>query len=96
MKVSIREFNSNLSKFLRRAHAGETVMVTRRDQPFVETMAPGTMGRPNPPGDLKRSLEAIPGVSWSGLSHHDLAPPAPVKLTGEGPTASEMVLEGRR
>jgi len=96
MKVSIREFNSNVSQFLRRAHAGETVMVTRRDQPFVEIMAPGTKGQPKPPGDLKSRLEAIPGVFWSGLSHHDLTPPAPVKFTGEGPTASEMVIEGRR
>jgi antitoxin (DNA-binding transcriptional repressor) of toxin-antitoxin stability system len=96
MKVSIREFNSNVSQFLRRAHAGETVLVTRRDQPFVEIMAPGSRGRADPPEALKSRLEAIPGVSWSGLSHHDLTPPAPVRLKGEGPTASEMVLEGRR
>lgn len=96
MKVSIREFNSNVSQFLRRAHAGETVLVTRRDQPFVEIIAPGAKGRTRPPADLKTRLEAIPGVSWSGLSHHDLTPPVPVKLAGEGPTASEMVLEGRR
>ena len=71
-------------------------MVTRRDQPFVEIMAPGRKGQPETLADLKSRLEAIPGVSWSGLSHHDLTPPVLVKFTGEGPTASEMVLEGRR
>ena len=97
MKISIRDFNSNVSLFLRRAHAGETILVTRRDQPFVEITAPGSArGTGKPLADLKSRLEAIPGVSWSGLSHHDLLPPVAVKFKGKGTTASEIVLEGRR
>jgi antitoxin (DNA-binding transcriptional repressor) of toxin-antitoxin stability system len=59
MKVSIREFNSNVSQFLRRAHAGEVVLVTWRDQPFVEIIAPGNERETKIPGDLKIRLEAI-------------------------------------
>jgi antitoxin (DNA-binding transcriptional repressor) of toxin-antitoxin stability system len=97
MKVSIREFNNNVSQFLRRAHAGEIVLVTYRDQPFVVITTPATdRGREQAAGELKKRLEAIPGITWSGLSHHDLTPPAPIKLKGEGPTAADTVLEGRR
>ena len=52
-------------------------MVTRRDQPFVEIMAPGTKGQPKPPGDLKSRLEAIPGGD------------DPVALIGENPLGQQ-------
>ena len=97
VRVSIREFNSHVSQFLRRAHAGETVVVTRREEPFVEIVAPGLAnGGEKKTGNLRKRLGAIPGVCWSGKSHHDLVLSEPVPFKGEGPTASEMVLEGRR
>ena len=97
MKVSIREFNSHVTQFLRRAHAGETVVVTRRDEPFVEIVAPGRSHvKSKGSGDIGKRLKAIPGVSWSGKSHHDLVLSEPVPMKGNGPTASDMVLEGRR
>lgn len=97
MRVSIREFNSHVTQFLRRAHAGETVVITRRDEPFVEIISPDQAhGKVKPTGQLKKRMEAIPGVTWSGKSHHGLVLSEPVPFKGVGPTASDMVIEGRR
>lgn len=97
MRVSIREFNSHVTQFLRRAHAGETVVVTRRDEAFVEIISPEqAFKKVKRTGQLKKRLEAIPGVTWSGKPHHDFVLSEPAPFKGSGPTASDMVLEGRR
>jgi prevent-host-death family protein len=91
-EVSVREFKNRLSEHLRRLENGETITVTRRGRPVAIVMPV------EPQGDRLtarlRELVARGVIQWSGGKPKGLNPP--IKLRGEGPTASEMVLEDRR
>ena len=89
--VSVRDLKNRLSEHLRRLEAGETITVTRRGKP-VAVMTPAAQP---PMTDIERRMwklvdEGI--VKWSGGKVEGLRPG--VKLTG-GPTAAEVVIQGR-
>jgi prevent-host-death family protein len=100
--VSVRELKSRLSEYLRRSEGGESFRVTRRGKVI------GVLSPPNGAEDasarvetyderLERKLLALvdKGVlHWRGGKPAGLNPP--IKLMGEGPTISEMILEDRR
>ena len=85
-QVGVREFKNGASHFIDRVEAGEVLTVTKRGRP-VARMVPIAM----PPG-----ISVLIGdgkVRWNGRRPQL---PAPVKLSGDGPLASDYVREGRR
>ena len=89
-EVNVRELRNNLPRYLRRLESGERFTVTRRGK---------VVGRLEPP-ELESDDDAWlwkmvreGKASWSGKK---LSPEMPtVRLKGEGPTLSEMIIEDR-
>jgi prevent-host-death family protein len=86
-EVGIRELKNGASAYIERVEHGEVITVTRRGKP-VARIVPAEM-----PRGLAR-LMAEGRLSWDG-GKPDLQPPR-VKLRGDGPTAADYVIEGRR
>ena len=90
-EVSVRELKNRLTHYLRRLEQGEQFTVTRRGKPVAII---------SPISDEERvrrkllELAARGVIHWSGGKPK--IPERRVKLIGEGPTISEMVLEDRR
>ncbi len=89
--VSVRELKNHLSEHLRRLESGESITVTRRGKP-VAVITPAGPGQSETVRKL-RELAARGLIRWSGGKPKGLA--KPIKLSGEGPSVSEMVLEDR-
>jgi prevent-host-death family protein len=95
-EVSIRELKSHLSEHLRLVAEGERITITRRGKPvgrIVPELAPEETDeeriRPKLQDLAARGLiTRVPEGKPKGLAK-------PVKLIGEGPTVSEMVLGDR-
>ena len=90
-EVSVRELRSNLTGYLRRIERGERVTVTRRGKP-VATLEPIA----KPVSDVDAALWKMVRegkASWSGGKPKFDMPR--IRLKGEGPTASEMIIEDR-
>lgn len=85
-QIGVREFKNSASHYIERVEAGEVLTVTRRGK-AVARLVPAGMS----PGiaDLLGEGKA----RWNGR-RPDL--PAPIKLRGDGPLASDYVIEGRR
>jgi prevent-host-death family protein len=90
-QVSIRELRNKLTSYLHRVEEGEQVTVTRRGKP-VAVVTP-VAGQDELTGKLQE-LAAKGMIRWSGRKPkvHGRR----VKLHGEGPGISEMLLEDRR
>jgi prevent-host-death family protein len=87
-RVGVRELRQNLSVYLRRVAAGETLEVTEHGRPVA------SLG-PLPPtrlGVLERLVAEGRATPATGGNVADLGPPPPI---GPGPTLSE-VLAGTR
>lgn len=93
--VSVREMRARLSQLLRRLERGESVTVTRRGKP-VAVLSP-IPERETEEQRRRRKLQelAARGVISRIPEGKPRGLPRPVKLIGEGPTMSEMVLEDR-
>ncbi len=96
VKVSVREMKAHLSELIRRLERGESITVTKRGKP-VGVLSP-IPDNETEEQRLQRKLKdlvargiitRIPKGKPKGL-------PEPVKLIGEGPSMSEMILEDRR
>ena len=87
-KVGVRDLRQNLSVYLRRVKAGESLDVTERG----ETVARLT---PLPPRTLSplQQLIAEGRASPATRSHRDLPPP--IKLPPGSPSASEILRQMR-
>ncbi len=85
-EVGIRELRSSLSDHIDRARAGEAVTVTRRGTPVARIV-------PADQSSAMARLVAAGAIEWNGTRP---SLPRPVRPIGEGPAASEYVLEGRR
>jgi prevent-host-death family protein len=89
--VSARELRNNLSQYLRRLEKGERFTVTRRGK-VLGTMEPVQKSQSEIDAALWKMVREGK-ASWSG---ERFEPPATrVKLIGEGPTLSEMIIEDR-
>ena len=91
IEVSIRDLKSHLSAHLRRLEQGETITVTRRGKP-VAVISPVEAGEDELTRKM-RELVARGVISWSGRK--PLFPRKRIRLIGEGPTMSEMVIADR-
>lgn len=85
-EVGIRELRSSLSDYIDRARDGEVVTVTRRGTPVARIV-------PTDQSSAMARLAAAGVIEWNGTRP---SLPRPVRPIGEGPTASDYVLEGRR
>jgi prevent-host-death family protein len=89
-RVSIREFKSKLSAYLRQVEKGENLIVTSRRQPVAQVTAYGhRKGR----GSKNNPPIAMDGVEWDGIP--PILPTDCPKLEA-GETAAQAVLENRR
>jgi prevent-host-death family protein len=92
IEVSIRELKSRLSEHLRRVGRGESITITRRGKP-VGVIMPAGAENESATASKMRELVARGVVSWSG--EPPFVPEKRIKLTGDGPTMSEMVIADR-
>jgi prevent-host-death family protein len=97
MNASVRELKGDLSRYLRRAAAGEEVTVTSRGRPIARLVrAIPQPGEDEPdPVEVRRRLAAIPGIVLptgpkpKGSKH-------PIRIRKGEKTLAEIVLEDRR
>jgi prevent-host-death family protein len=92
-EVSVRELKSRLTEYIRRAEAGEEIAVTRRGKRVAMLSRDTTPSKPKTLEEKLLDLRARGIISWSGKKFVPSGKPIP--LRGEGPTASEMILEDR-
>ena len=91
-EVSVRELKNRLSEHLRRLEdEGETLTVTRRGRP-VAVITP-VEARGDRTARRLREFVTEGVIRWSGGKPKGLR--KPIKLRGEGPSISEMILEDR-
>lgn len=96
MEVSIRELKNRLSEYLKRARAGEDVVITSHGQAVARLIpVPTESGDAPAPAELQRRLRTIPGIRLAkGGKPKGAARPLRIK-PGEK-TLSDIVLEERR
>ena len=90
-EVSIRDLRNNLTRYLRRVECGERVTVTRRGKP-IATIQPETQAESDVDAALWKMVREGK-ASWRGGKPKFDMPT--IRLKGEGPTASEMIIEDR-
>ena len=89
---TVKEFSLNPSRAIHRALGGVEVIISLRGVPAVRLVPVA------PPGDrtdeILASLAALPGFQVAQC--RPWLPAPTIRLSGEGPSASEMLLEDRR
>lgn len=96
MEVSVREFKSHLSEYLRRVQAGEDVVITSHGKP-VARLTPPIKEREQEADhkELLRRLQNIPGVRL-GKDGKPEGAQKPIKIKPGEKTLAEIILEDRR
>jgi len=96
MTASVRELKAGLSRYLKRAAAGEEVLVTSRGRVVARLVrAPSEEDQQPNHAEIRRRLAAIPGIILPtgpkprGSKH-------PLKIRKGEKSLSEIVLEDRR
>ena len=91
VQVSVRELKNKLSEYIRRVEGGEVIAVTRRGK-TVMSLTPARERELT----IDEKLDELErrGILTRGRGKLRL-PKELIKLQGEGPTVSEMVLEDR-
>jgi prevent-host-death family protein len=91
IEVSVRELKDHLSTYLRRAREGEEIVVTNRGRAIAALSGPpkAKMTTEEKLRDMERR-----GIIRLGKGKLTL-PKHLIKLRGEGPSVSEMILEDR-
>jgi len=96
MTTSVRQLKAGLSSYLKRAAAGEEVVVTSRGRPIARLVraAPEAEREPDRT-EIRRRLAAIPGIIMPTgprprRSRH------PIRIRKGEKTLSQIVLEDRR
>jgi prevent-host-death family protein len=94
-EVSVRELKSKLSQVLHRAEAGEEIAVTRRGKRIAVIRSEAANGaKPKTLDEKLLDLRARGIVSWRGKKF--VPPKKGIPLRGDGPMASEMIIQDRR
>lgn len=97
MKVPIRKFKAELSRYIRAATSGKDVVVTSRGRPLVRIVPvlAEQADQPLTQEELRAKIKRLmPGVRI-GKGKFKLSPPIITIRPGEK-TMSELVIEGRR
>ena len=96
MMTSVRELKSKLSRYLKRAAAGEEVTVTSRGRPIARVVpAAPEVGEQPSQAEVRRRLTAIPGIILpTGPKPHRSK--HPIRIRKGEKTLAEIVLKDRR
>jgi len=97
MNVPVRELKGKLSRYLKRAAAGEEITVNSRGRPIARLVpaAPQFTGKEPSPAEIRRRLATIPGIilgqpgKIKGSKH-------PSRIRKREETLAAIVLEDRR
>ena len=96
MTTSVRELKAGLSSYLKRAAAGEEVVVTSRGRPIARLVRAAPVAEQEPDRtEIRRRLAVIPGIIMPtgprprGSRH-------PLRIRRGEKTLSQIVLEDRR
>jgi prevent-host-death family protein len=89
-QVAVRDLKTHLSQWLARARAGEVVEITSHRRPIAR-LTGYPQAEDASPSPLQQAIDSGI-VSWNGRKPEF---PPPVRLSGEGPSMSDLVLEGR-
>jgi prevent-host-death family protein len=96
VKASVREFKARLSRYLKRAAAGEEVIVTARGRPIARVLAAGPPGEDHPnEAEIQRRLAAIPGIILP-TGPKPRGSRNPIRIRKGEKKLAEIVLEDRR
>lgn len=90
LEVPTRELKARLGKYLRAVRRGERLAVTNHGQVVAEVVPPGT----GAPGAGAGTAEAVGAAT--AARRGSVLPAFTVRFKGKGPTAAQMVIEGRR
>jgi prevent-host-death family protein len=95
MNVTVRDFKARLSSYLRKAHAGQDVIITSRGRPVARLLAlhDEAGGRPSRQELLER-LKLLPGVRL-GVGGKPQGARRPLRIRHGQKSLAEMVLEDR-
>jgi prevent-host-death family protein len=89
-RVGVRELRQNLSVYLGRVKAGETLEVTERGQP-VARLEP----TPRQPRSIIDEMIADGRITPATRDHRTATMPPPMPDDDDGPTATEILLQMR-
>jgi len=96
MNASVRQLKAELSRFLKRAAAGERVIVTSRGRPIAQVIAAVTLPQEEPDtAEIRRRLASIPGVIL-GKPGKVKGSARPIRLRKGAKPVSQTVLDDRR
>ena len=98
MKVPIRKFKAELSRYIREAKAGKDVVVTLRGRAMVRLVPVMEEQSAKPPSreELRAKIKALMPDVRVGKGKFTLGSFRPVKLKPGTKTMSETIIEGRR
>lgn len=77
LKVGVREFRGNLTRFLRQAKQGATILITSRDEVVAEIHPPSKSQRP------WRQPGALEGKIWMAPDFDTLPPDILAAMEGD-------------
>lgn len=89
-RVGVRELRQNLSIYLDRVKAGETLEVTERGEPVAELRP-----RPGPRRSIVDQMIADGRITPATHDHRLTPPPPPASPGYTGPTLTEILLQMR-
>ncbi len=97
MEISVRELKSRLSEYLRKAAAGEEVLVTSRGKAVARLLPPGRRRQavPSAEGEAIALLQSQPWVRPGKTGRQRVGLAKPVKLKPGTKSLSETVIEMR-
>jgi len=96
MKVSVRDFKTHLSRYLKDARAGRDVVITLRGQPIARLLPLAEeVGVELDQDELLRRVKLIPGIGLAG-GGKPLGAKKPIRIRPGQKTLAEIVLEDRR
>lgn len=94
MTASVRQLKSQLSRYLKKARAGEDVVITSRGRPIARLVPVHEEEGKLSLEELDRRLAQIPGIILSRRKG-PIRLPRPVKIKPGGKLLSEIVIEDR-
>ena len=88
-RVGVRELRQNLSVYLDRVKAGETLVVTEHGEPVAR------LGPPPPTTSIIDQMIADGRITPATRDHRQATMPPPMPDDYEGPTLTEILLQMR-
>jgi prevent-host-death family protein len=93
LEVTVRELKNHLSEYLRRAQAGEVIIVTSRKKPIARLLPFSRQHQEKSAlNEIRKQLAGMPGMRWGeGKPTGGRG----IRLHEQGSMASSIVIEDR-